>query len=109
VDPCHLHNAGDKFHPESDDFEGISEHVRLQYRKAFATFRAEALASGVRSARGFETLCRRRMDGDVTPAAWVNAAEAVAEEFAYAAKERAAKAKGYSCALEARWSSGDDY
>ena len=78
-------------------------------RKAFVAFRDAAMAAGVRSRRGFVTLCRRKMAGD-SPAAWVNAAEAVAEEFrdsanrrASAAADRRARAEGFACALDRSW------
>ena len=51
-------------------------------RAEYARHRAEALAAGVRSKRGFETLCRRRLSPDDTsPAAWVRAARQVSFEF----------------------------
>lgn len=44
-----------------------------------------------------------RMGLDRSPKAWVNAADEVAEFFRRDAEELEAHARGFSCALEARW------
>ena len=107
---CPVHGGGVP-HPEcllegegETDFDWEAHSLRVD-REAFARFRKVAMDNGVRSKRGFRTLCERKL-GDKdnpSPVDWIDAAEAVAEDFYRARCEREAKAAGYSCHLEARW------
>jgi hypothetical protein len=102
---CRIHGAGVP-HPEDEDasFDRTAHKVAM-YRKIFEGFRQTAMDCGVRSKKGFRTLCERQLKDstEATPADWVDAAEKVAENFAAEHAEKAAQAAGYSCDLEARW------
>ena len=99
---CPLHGGGVP-HPEDENAEfDMAAHLLAVHRTAYATFRVR---SGQRAA-AFAALCRAEMAAVVTPtpAAWVNAAEAVAA----AALEARAHARGFSCRLEAALTTGDN-
>lgn len=98
---CPIHGLGVP-HPEAEDngFDWAA-HLLTVHRAAYATFRVR---SGRRAAE-FAARCRAAMGaGTPTPAAWVNAAEAVALE----ALEDRAHARGFSCRLEAALATGDN-
>lgn len=102
---CQMHGAGV---PHPEDEVGIPEgHLRAMYIEAYRIFRHQAMRAGIRTAKGFETLCRSLMDAGLyqkSPMrAWVNAAEQVAFNAETTMAERDARRHGFSCALEARW------
>lgn len=97
---CPIHGRGVP-HPEAEDNFDWDAHLLTVHRAAYATFRVR---SGRRAA-DFAALCREAMGAaKPTPAAWVNAAEAVAAT----ALEARAHARGFSCRLEAALTTGDN-
>ena len=104
---CPRHGAGVP-HPEDEmtreTFDSAAHLLQVQ-RAAYEEFRNLAYAAGF---KGQFTESVRRALRKVNPAPWtavqwVDEAERQAEELATARIEEAARAMGFSCALEARW------
>lgn len=101
---CKTHGVGVP-HPEDESGEHVGfdhgTHGMKVCRTAYATFRDMARRNGFKG--NFKHACLKVMVGDDrSPKAWVNAADVVANECRYDAEERTAKARGFSCGLEAR-------
>lgn len=76
---------------------------RAMYADAFLHFSNAALAAGLSKDEVRAAVRREVGPGEHSQAAWVDAAERVAERVARDVAERAAQALGYSCALERQW------
>ena len=98
---CQMHGAGVPC-PENDDGSFRSgPHKILMLRAAFKGFRLGAVRCGFTGS--FNAACRKLLVGKPTPAAWVDAAEAVCTDAEAEFAEAQARREGFSCALEARY------
>ena len=76
---------------------------RAMYADAFLYFANAALAAGLSKAEVRAAVRLEAGPGEHSPAGWVDAADAVAGRLVRDVAERAAHARGYSCALEREW------
>ena len=99
---CKLHGKGVP-HPEdeNDNFDYDAHNIKIR-REAYATFRDIAMRNGFKGS--FKAACLALMGEDRSPQAWVDAADDVAMQIVRDAEEASARKRGFSCALEARWS-----
>jgi len=109
---CSVHGDGVV---DMDEEEGMSDAEREAYvagrkaakramfAEAFLYFANAALAAGLSKAEVRAAVRLEAGPGEHSPAEWVDAADAVAGRLARDVAERAARARGYSCALEREW------
>lgn len=81
-------------------------HLLKMQREAYVAFREAAEAVGFRG--DFKAVCALAVGPNPTPQEWVDAAEQIAQGWENLTEEREANAKGFSCALEARWAEPDE-
>lgn len=104
---CPLHGKGLP-HPEECDNEGgrpefdYEAHTLHINRQAYVHFLNEAIRAGM-TRESFKAAVTDAVAPTGTPAEWVNAADAVAEEAWRMEANARAQAQGFSCRLEAAW------
>jgi len=101
---CPVHGKGVPY-PE-DEGDGVpfnyAEHKLLMYRQAYLMFENDARHCGFNG--NFKEACRSYLKTtSPTPQDWVEVAKAIASDLIETRRQAAAKAMGYSCALEAEW------